>query len=63
MHYWQMMPGDVFDETYVANFIMKAQQEDPTLARTLARRQDDIRCKFATDPQTHDVNVVIHLER
>jgi outer membrane protein insertion porin family len=61
MHYWQMMPGDVFDESYVSNFIVKAQQEDPVLARTLA----GVKTTFdaTADQQTHDVNVVIHLAR
>jgi outer membrane protein assembly factor BamA len=52
MRYWQMMPGDVFDESYVAQFINKAQQQDLRLRPT-----------FMADPQTHVVNVVIRLSR
>ena len=61
MRNWQMMPGDVFDESYVASFIMKAQQQDPILQRSLA----GVKTTFdaTADPQTHDVNVVIHLAK
>jgi hypothetical protein len=56
-----MLPGDPFDETYVSNFIVKAQEHDPVLKRTLA----GVKTKFdaTADPQTHDVNVVIRLEK
>lgn len=58
---WQMMPGDAFDEGYVASFITKAQQQDPVLQRSLA----GVKTTFdaTADPQTHNVNVVIHLAR
>jgi outer membrane protein assembly factor BamA len=61
IHNWQMMPGDVFDESYVAAFIMKVQQQDPVLRRSLA----GVKVKFdvMANPDTHDVNVVIRLER
>jgi len=59
MHYWQMMPGDVFDESYVASFILKAQLQDPVLRRSLAGVKANI--DATEDPQTHDVNVVIRL--
>jgi outer membrane protein assembly factor BamA len=61
MRNWQMMPGDPFDEGYVANFVIKAQQNDPVLQRSLA----GVKTKFdaTADPQTHDVNVVIRLEK
>jgi hypothetical protein len=61
MRYWQMMPGDPFDESYVASFIVKAQQADPVLARSLSGVKTTFDAK--ADPQTHDVNVVIHLAR
>jgi outer membrane protein assembly factor BamA len=58
---WQMFPGDPFDESYVAGFIFKAQTSDPVLMRTLAgvKVSYDVRA----DPTTHDVNLVIRLER
>lgn len=61
VHNWEMMPGDVFDESYVATFIMKVQQQDPVLRRSLA----GVKVKFdvMANAETHDVNVVIRLER
>jgi outer membrane protein assembly factor BamA len=60
IHYWEMMPGDPFDESYVASFIFKVQQQDSDLRRSLA----GIKTKFdvSANPNTHDVNVVIRLE-
>jgi outer membrane protein assembly factor BamA len=61
MRNWQMFPGDPFDESYVASFIYKAQNADPVLMRTLSgvKVSYDVRA----DPTTHDVNLVIRLER
>lgn len=61
MRNWQMFPGDPFDESYVANFILKAQTSDPVLQRTLSgvKVSYDVRA----DPATHDVNLIIRLER
>lgn len=61
MRNWQMFPGDPFDESYVSNFIAKAQSSDPILMRTLAgvKVTYDVRA----DPTSHDVNLVIRLER
>ncbi len=61
MHNWQMMPGDPFDQTYVSTFLLKAQLDDPVLRKTLS----GIKSKFdvTADPQTHEVNLVIRLER
>jgi outer membrane protein assembly factor BamA len=58
---WQMLPGDPFDESYVANLILSAQKGDPVLLRTLSRVKTtyDVRA----DPQTHDVNCVIRLDK
>jgi outer membrane protein insertion porin family len=58
---WQMLPGDPFNETYVANFIASVQKNDPVLRRSLA----GIKTTFdaVADPQTHDVNVVIRLAK
>lgn len=61
MRNWQMFPGDPFDESYVSGFILKAQTSDPVLQRTLAgvKVSFDVRA----DPVSHDVNLVIRLER
>ena len=61
MRNWQMMPGDPFDESYVANFIFTAQKSDPVLQRSLAgvKATYDVHA----DTETHDVNLVIHLQR
>ena len=61
IHNWEMMPGDPFDQSYVANFITKAQQQDPALQRSLA----GVKVKFdvTANPNTHEVNVTIRLER
>lgn len=58
---WQMLPGDPFDESYVSEFIMKAQKSDPLLMKTLA----GVHSKFdvTADPVTHEVNVVVRLEK
>jgi hypothetical protein len=56
-----MLPGDPFNEVYVANFIATLQQNDPVLRRSLA----GVKTNFdaVADPQTHDVNVVIRLAK
>jgi len=56
-----MMPGDPFDQTYVTTFLLKAQLEDPVLRKTLS----GIKTRFdvTADPQTHEVNLVIRLEK
>jgi len=61
MRNWQMLPGDIFDPAYVANFIVNAQKADPVLQRSLSgvKPHFDVRA----DPQTHEVNVVIGFER
>jgi outer membrane protein assembly factor BamA len=61
IHNWEMMPGDAFDESYVANFVIKVQQQDPVLRKSLA----GVKVKFdvMANPATHDVNVVIRLEK
>ena len=61
MHNWQLMPGDPFDQSYVSSFLLKAQLEDPVLRKTLAGVKPSF--EVMADPQTHDVNLVIRLER
>ena len=61
MKNWQMLPGDVFNESYVANYVFGAQQNDPVLRRTLANVKTTY--NVMADPQTHDVNVVLKMEK
>jgi outer membrane protein insertion porin family len=61
IHNWEMMPGDPFDESYVATFITKVQQQDPVLRRSLSGVK--VTFDVTANPDTHDVNVVIHLAR
>lgn len=61
IHYWQMMPGDVFDESYVSQFLFKAEIEDAGLRRSLMGVKESF--DATADPQTHQVNVVIRLSR
>jgi outer membrane protein insertion porin family len=61
MRIWQMLPGEAFDDSYVSNFILRAQKEDPALQRTLAAVK--VNYDVLADPVTHEVNCVIRLER
>ena len=59
MRYWQMMPGDVFDQSYVDMFIPNVQKEDLTLAQTLAGAK--VKYIETEDRQNDTVNLVIQL--
>ena len=61
MRNWQMLPGDVFDESYVATFVAKAGKDDPVLQRTLAGVK--ITFDVHADPDSHDVNCIIHFQK
>ena len=61
MRNWTMFPGDPFDETYVSNFILNAQTSDPVLRRTLSGVK--VSYDVHADPVSHDVNLLIRLER
>jgi len=61
MRIWQMLPGDVFDESYVAQFIYRAQKEDPVLMRSLAGVK--LSYNVLANPQTHEVNCIIHFSK
>ena len=60
MKNWQMLPGDVFNESYVANYVLTAQQNDPVLRRTLANVKTTY--NVLADPETHDGKVVLKME-
>ena len=61
MRNWQLMPGDPFNESYVSSFIFMAQKNDPVLQRSLV----GVKATYTAqaDPDTRDVNVIVHLER
>jgi outer membrane protein assembly factor BamA len=61
MRAWQLLPGDPVDISYIDAFMTKALAQDPVLKRSLA----GVLAHFETsaDPVTHDVDIVIRLER
>jgi len=61
MKSWQMLPGDPFDESYVAKFLVRAQQSSPELQQAMA----GLKATYAIhpDPANHDVNISIRLEK
>jgi len=61
MRVWQMLPGDTFDESYVASFIIRAQKEDMVLMQSLSGVK--ITYEVRADQQTHEVNCVIHFTK
>jgi outer membrane protein assembly factor BamA len=61
MRNWQLFPGDPFDPSYVGGFTAAAMKADPVLQRTLATVKTSYQVQ--ADPQTHEVNVVIRLEK
>ncbi|MGB6974909.1 MAG: hypothetical protein WBD67_09525 [Terracidiphilus sp.] len=61
MRNWQLMPGDAFNEPYAANFLIQLTAQNPQLGRALVGWAEKM--TTTTDPQTHDVNVVIELVR
>lgn len=61
MRKWQLLPGEPFDETYVDTFILKAQERDPVLQRSLASVL--MKSEITADPVSHDVSLIIRLEQ
>jgi outer membrane protein assembly factor BamA len=61
MKNWQMLPGDPFDASYAGNFILNAQMHDPVLQRSLSGVKANL--DYTADPQTHEVNLVMRLEK
>ena len=58
---WKMAPGDVFDESYLANFAALAQKKDKAMAKwlpTVITTYD-----VAADPATHEVNCIFHFAK
>jgi outer membrane protein assembly factor BamA len=61
MRQFQLMPGDPLDQGYLDAFLAKAESQDPLLRRSLAGAPSTI--ETTPDPTTHDVNVVIRVEK
>jgi outer membrane protein assembly factor BamA len=61
MRNWTMMPGDAFDEPFAATYLLRLTAADPKLGQALRGVVEKM--TTTEDPQTHDVNVVIRLEK
>jgi outer membrane protein assembly factor BamA len=58
---WKMAPGDVFDESYVSNFLALAQKKDKPLTKwmqTVITTYD-----IKADGATHEVNCTFHFAK
>jgi outer membrane protein assembly factor BamA len=58
---WKAAPGDVFDESYLANFTTLAQKKDKPLTKWLLTVLTTYDIK--ADPATHDVNCIFHFAK
>jgi outer membrane protein assembly factor BamA len=58
---WQLMPGDVFDQTYLDTFLTRAESKDAVLHSSLAGALSTV--ETSADPTTHNVDVTIKLEK
>jgi len=58
---WKMMPGDVFDESYLANFASLAQKKDKPMTKWMQTVivTNDVKA----DPATHEVNCTFHFAK
>jgi hypothetical protein len=58
---WQMLPGDPFNERYVADYILNSQRGDADLRRALAGMKATYEAH--PDSATHEVTLSIRLEK
>jgi len=58
---WKMAPGDVFDESYLANFKALAQKKDKPMMKWLLSVITTYDVK--PDPDTHQVNCIFHFAK
>jgi len=58
---WKMAPGDVFDESYLANFATQAQKKDKPLAKWLLTVLTTF--DVTADPATHQVDCIFHFAK
>lgn len=61
MRNWTMMPGDPFNEPYAETYLIQLTAADPKLGQALGGVVEKM--TSTEDPVTHDVNVVIRLEK
>lgn len=61
MRNWTMMPGDAFNEPYAEDYLILLTANDPKLGQALGGVVEKM--TTTEDPATHDVNVVIRLEK
>jgi len=58
---WKMVPGDVFDESYLAKFAALAQKKDKPMTKWMQTVITTYDVK--ADPATHEVNCVFHFAK
>lgn len=58
---WKMVPGDVFDESYLSNFEALAKKKDRSLSKWMQTVITTY--SFKPDPATHEVNCVFHFAK
>jgi len=61
MKYWQMVPGDPYDESYVNKFILQAPSWDRELSHALSGMKASYDAQ--ADTEKHEVTLVIRLEK
>lgn len=58
---WKMAPGDIFDQSYLANFETLAKKKDRSLSKWMQSVITSYNVK--ADPATHQVNCVFHFAK
>jgi outer membrane protein insertion porin family len=58
---WKMAPGDVFDESYLPNFVALAQKKDKPMTKWMQTVITTYDVK--ADPATHEVNCIFHFAK
>jgi outer membrane protein insertion porin family len=58
---WKMAPGDVFDESYLSNFVALTQKKDKPMTKWMQTVITTYDVK--ADPATHEVNCIFHFAK
>ena len=58
---WKMAPGNVFDESYLSNFVALAQKKDKPMTKWMQTVVSTYDVK--ADPATHEVNCIFHFAK
>lgn len=58
---WKMAPGDIFNESYLANFAAQAKKSDKSLSKWMQTVITTY--NFKADPATHEVNCTFHFAK